>query len=200
MRTEIKRSLEFPTLVFCSHNRIHCGQLRTLISECENQSECTRKDFYCKFYIKSECYTLYNTTMDTICEGYSQETVEIQSNGKYNVKGYTVGRLLVELTGNEMKRMAHLSENLFVSCKFGGPKKLQSDNVGKLACDHLRKQGGALVLSISHGICYSFNMKTEFEIKTTSNETKDILRQNMAGPNGLELRLNIEGSLKPHVL
>ena len=55
--------LPFPAVTICNQNRIHCGNLKIAIQNCQGDSECknsTKLDTFCALYVYGKCESSVN--------------------------------------------------------------------------------------------------------------------------------------------
>ena len=192
---EIKKELRFPAITFCNNNKVHCKHLSTLISEC-GLTNCTRKSLYCELLVGTKCRKDNN-----LCKGDNEDswnfTTYEQVEPKMVISPFELAYL--KLTADEMQKVAHHPQDLFIRCQF-------DDNARNALCLHLKRKGGTKLFSSRHGVCYSFNLREFFpsslkdDIKQKESQNLDIfpdnsrdLRQLHPGPYfGLDLMLNLE--------
>ena len=75
---EQQASLPFPGVTICNQNRVHCGNLYDMISACEAELTCTRKDVFCEIYkiggcevsVKVSSFFLQGITPAEVCSNY----------------------------------------------------------------------------------------------------------------------------------
>ena len=203
IRHERMQSMPFPSVTICPNNRIHCQRLYDAIINCEKNLECDRNHLYCGLFVNTECIDapgLVNitgeaTTTDqtsSICYRING-TEEWQKHlSRAQKKGYKT--FYGSLTTEEMKNLAHQPNDLFINCTFG------KSEFGWTLCYHLLNNGGTRIFSSTYGVCYAFNLRSNFPadlnqmIRDLKNNKVKELHSRIPGLKfGLDLWINIEG-------
>ena len=165
IRHERMQSMVFPSVTICPNNRIQCQHLYDAIINCEKTSECDRNHLYCGLFVKTKCFNapgLANNTGEATTTDQTSSicyringTEEWQKHlSRAQKKGYKT--FYGSLTTEEMKSLAHQPKDLFINCTFG-----KSEFAWTL-CYHLMREGGTRIFSSKFGVCYAFNLRSNF--------------------------------------
>ena len=131
---EIKKELRFPAITFCNNNKVHCKHLSNLISECD-MTNCARKSLYCELLVGTKCRQDNN-----ICQGVNEDiwnfTTYEQVESPLFISPFELAYL--KLTADEMQKMAHQPQDLFMRCQF-------TLNDRNALCMHLKRKGGTIL-------------------------------------------------------
>ena len=176
IKVDMEKDMDFPAVVICNNNKVHCQHLYDLTLECM-KSSCARRELYCKLYAVTKCSEAPVQTNGSICLNYNFGKL------KHN-------ELYAQLETWEMKKLAHKPKNMFKTCEF-----ISANGLGAKMCQSLKVHGGTKLFSVKYGVCYSYNFKNFTDGKTDSKADMVSLKQIMPGAKGLELVLDIEGLL-----